>query len=88
MWIKCQLLTRRPGFIAGLLRVRVIVDRVALEKVSLIIFSVFTSYSSSYHCSIPIYYRPLRCAKALTRQHVSHPRYLKMGLISDAALVF
>jgi hypothetical protein len=74
MWIKCQLLTRRPGFIAGLLHVRVIVDKVAFEQVFLLIYSVFTCYSSSYHYSIPFYHRPMECVMALTGSTLSHLR--------------
>jgi hypothetical protein len=47
---------RRPGFIAGLLHVRFVVEKVALEEAFLLIYSVFTCYSSSYQCFIPIYW--------------------------------
>jgi hypothetical protein len=41
---------------------------------------------SFHHCSIVIYHRPMRCAIALTKQHITIPRSYVTSFIYDPAL--
>lgn len=55
---------------------KLVVDKVTLEQVSLVI----PCWSSFHHCSISICHCPLRCVIALTRQHIITSLAFKLGL--------
>jgi hypothetical protein len=50
-------------------RVGFVVDKVALGQVFLRVLR-FSLSVSFHHCSTLIYHRPMRCAMALTMQHI------------------
>jgi hypothetical protein len=58
LWLR-QLVTglslRRPGFVPGSLHVGFVVDKVALEQVSLHVFLFFVGSGGQYHCSVAIH---------------------------------
>jgi branched-subunit amino acid transport protein len=74
-WLVAGLSPRRPGFAARSVHVGFVVDKVALGQVFLRVLR-FSPVSIFYHCSIPVYHRPMRCATALTEQRIVLPSVL------------
>jgi hypothetical protein len=74
-WLKrliAGLSPRRPGFAPGSVRVRFVVDKVALGQVSLQVLR-FPLSISFHHCYVHIYHRPMRCA-TVAHYHTQGPK--------------
>jgi hypothetical protein len=65
--------SRRPGFVPGSTSVGFVVDKVALGQVFLRVVRFSLVNISFHHRSTLIYHRPMRCAIALTKQHIIKP---------------
>jgi hypothetical protein len=73
--------------VPGCIHFGFVVDKVALGHVFLRVLWFSLVNMSLHHCSIPIYHRPMRSAKSVTKQHIIKLPVLR-GFFSDPALVW